>query len=148
MSVLVHRLSSPHDPDLAEALTVRHTVFVLGQHVPADLEHDAHDLTDATHYLARTAEGLACGAARWRLTANGVKLERFAVLEQYRNQAVGAALLTAVLRDVQAAHPQAEVYLNAQLPAVRFYERHGFRKAGEPFWEAGIEHYKMIWQRP
>lgn len=146
--MLVHRLSSPQDSALAEALAVRHTVFVLGQNVPADLEHDAHDLTDATHYLARTAEGVACGAARWRPTENGVKLERFAVLESYRNQAVGAALLATVLRDVAAAHPQAEVYLNAQLPAVRFYERHGFRKDGAPFWEAGIEHYKMIWQRP
>jgi predicted GNAT family N-acyltransferase len=141
-----HRVTTA--PDLAAALAIRHTVFVLGQNVPAELEHDAHDQTDATHYLAVAPDGTPCGAARWRPTENGVKLERFAVLAEYRNQQVGAALLTAVLQDVQAAHPRAEVYLNAQVAAVRFYERHGFGKVGAAFWEAGIEHYKMIWQRP
>ncbi|MBT2557098.1 GNAT family N-acetyltransferase [Hymenobacter sp. ISL-91] len=131
------------DADLETALAIRHTVFVLGQNVPADLEHDAHDRTDATHYLALSAAGQPCGAARWRPTEAGVKLERFAVLAEYRNQQAGAALLAAVLHDVQAAHPAALVYLNAQLPAVRFYERHGFRKIGEKFTEADIEHYKM-----
>ncbi|RFP65835.1 GNAT family N-acetyltransferase [Hymenobacter lapidiphilus] len=134
------------EADLEVALAIRRTVFVLGQNVPADLENDAHDRTDATHYLALTAAGQPCGTARWRPTAQGVKLERFAVLAEYRNQEAGAALLAAVLHDVQAAHPGALVYLHAQLPAVRFYERHGFVKAGEKFVEADIEHYKMSWQ--
>ena len=141
----VHRITS--ETDLEAALAIRRTVFVLGQNVPADLEHDAHDRTDATHYLALTADGQPCGTARWRLTDNGVKLERFAVLAEYRNQQAGAALLAAVLADVQAAQPDATVYLNAQLPAVRFYERHGFVKAGKKFVEAEIEHYKMTWQK-
>ena len=140
----VHRITT--EPDLEAALAIRRTVFVLGQNVPADLEHDAHDRTDATHYLALSAAGQPCGTARWRPTAAGVKLERFAVLAEYRNQQAGAALLAAVLRDVQAAHPGELVYLNAQLPAVRFYERHGFMKAGDKFVEAGIEHYKMSWE--
>jgi predicted GNAT family N-acyltransferase len=142
----VRRITTPED--LEAALSIRNIVFVQGQNVPAELENDAHDRTDATHYLARTDDGTPCGAARWRVTENGVKLERFAVLGQYRNQQVGAALLASVLNDVQAAHPQATVYLNAQLPAVRFYERHGFEKIGEQFTEASIEHYKMQWKRP
>ncbi|GGG35316.1 GNAT family N-acetyltransferase [Hymenobacter glacieicola] len=141
--IQVSRITSPQDPSLNDALAIRHTVFVLGQNVPAELENDFHDRTDATHYLARTAEGTPCGAARWRVTELGVKLERFAVLEAYRNQQVGAALLAAVVQDVRASHPEALVYLNAQLPAVRFYERHGFERVGEKFVEADIEHYKM-----
>lgn len=133
--------------DLEAAFAIRHTVFVAGQGVPATKEHDQHDQTDARHYLARTADGTPCGAARWRVTDNGVKLERFAVLAEFRNQQVGAALLQAVLRDVSAEHPEAEVYLHAQLAAVNFYLRHGFATVGERFTEAGIEHYKMRWQR-
>jgi predicted GNAT family N-acyltransferase len=139
------RITAP--ADLEAAFAIRHEVFVVGQGVPEEKEHDQHDRTDAAHYLARTADGTPCGAARWRLTENGVKLERFAVLADYRNQQVGAALLQAVLRDVAAAHPDAEVYLHAQLAAVRFYLRHGFATVGEQFTEAGIEHYKMRWQR-
>jgi predicted GNAT family N-acyltransferase len=130
--------------DLDAAFTVREKVFVEEQGVPADAEYDEHDRTDARHYLARTADGTPCGAARWRRTPNGVKLERFAVLADYRNQAVGSALLQSVLQDVQAAHPEAQVYLHAQLPAVRFYTRHGFVKEGEQFSECDIEHYKMV----
>ena len=130
--------------DLDAAFTIRENVFVEGQGVPATLENDLHDRTDARHYLGRAAAGTPAGAARWRETDHGVKLERFAVLEEFRNQEIGAALLHAVLADVRAELPNAEVYLNAQIKAVRFYERHGFRKVGEMFEEAGIQHYKMV----
>ena len=130
--------------DLDAAFTIREKVFVEGQGVPATLENDIHDRTDARHYLARAADGTPAGAARWRETEHGVKLERFAVLEGFRNQEIGAALLHAVLADVAAELPDAQVYLNAQLRAVPFYARHGFRKEGELFEEAGIQHYKMV----
>ncbi|UOQ96245.1 GNAT family N-acetyltransferase [Hymenobacter sp. 5317J-9] len=130
--------------DLDAAFTIREKVFQQEQGVPAAKEHDVHDRTDARHYLARAADGTPAGAARWRETENGVKLERFAVLSDFRNQEIGAALLHAVLADVQAELPDAEIYLNAQLRAVPFYERHGFQKQGEMFEEANIQHYKMV----
>ena len=130
--------------DLDAAFTIRETVFQQEQGVPASKEHDVHDRTDARHYLARAADGTPAGAARWRETATGVKLERFAVLPGFRNQEIGAALLHAVLADVRAECPDAEVYLNAQLRAVPFYQRHGFRTEGEQFEEANIQHFKMV----
>ncbi|MCC2548687.1 GNAT family N-acetyltransferase [Hymenobacter sp. BT175] len=132
--------------DLDAAFTIRETVFVGEQGVPVDAEYDEHDRTDARHYLARAEDGTPCGAARWRPTDKGVKLERFAVLDEYRNHGVGTALLHRVLNDVQAAFPNAYVYLHAQLRAVRFYERHGFVKVGEQFTECDIEHFPMAWQ--
>jgi len=142
MSAIAYRITDLRDLDAA--FTIRSNVFVEGQGVPASIENDLHDRSDARHYLARTENGTPAGAARWRETEHGVKLERFAVLEGFRNQQIGAALLHAVLADVQAELPDAEVYLNAQLRAVPFYERHGFRKEGEVFEEAGIQHYKMV----
>ena len=142
MPATAHRVADLRDLDAA--FTIREQVFQVEQGVPADLEHDEHDRRDARHYLARTADGTPAGAARWRETAYGVKLERFAVLSAFRNQEIGAALLRAVLADVAAELPAAEVYLNAQLRAVPFYERHGFHKEGELFEEANIQHYKMV----
>ena len=130
--------------DLDAAFTIREKVFVEEQGVPATLENDEHDRRDARHYLAHATDGTPAGAARWRETENGVKLERFAVLSGFRNQEIGTALLHAVLTDVQAELPDAEVYLNAQLRAITFYERHGFQKEGEMFEEANIQHYKMV----
>ena len=142
MSAIAYRITDLRDLDAA--FTIREQVFQQEQGVPATKEHDEHDRRDARHYLARTADGTPAGAARWRETDNGVKLERFAVLADFRNQQIGAALLHAVLVDVQTEQPDAEVYLNAQLRAVPFYERHGFYKVGEQFEEANIEHYKMV----
>jgi predicted GNAT family N-acyltransferase len=144
--ITAYPITEPHE--LEAAFAIRRTVFVEGQGVPLEAEYDEHDRTDAHHYLAHTADGTPCGAARWRKTSNGVKLERFAVLADYRNQTAGAALLQSVLQDVQAAYPDAQVYLHAQLPAVRFYERHGFVREGEKFSECDIEHFKMVWMRP
>jgi predicted GNAT family N-acyltransferase len=75
-------------------------------------------------------------------TKDGIKLERFAVLDQYRGQGIGQALVTTVLNDLPA--DATYVYLHAQLPAVGLYEKFGFEKTGPEFEEAGIRHYKMV----
>lgn len=88
------------DPALTEAFAIRRKVFVDEQHCPADLEYENDDIS--THFLA-TSDGVPCGAARWRQTNNGIKLERFAVLPEYRGKGVGAHLLKAVLADIPSA---------------------------------------------
>ncbi|MGI4832745.1 MAG: GNAT family N-acetyltransferase [Janthinobacterium lividum] len=133
--------------DLDAAFSIREKVFVQEQHVPADDEYDQHDRTATTrHYLARY-QGQPAGAARWRPTAGGVKLERFAVLPAFRGLGVGEALVHQVLADVRAEAPgAAPVYLHAQLRAIPLYERTGFAKVGELFEECDIQHYKMVLQ--
>ncbi|WP_187261926.1 GNAT family N-acetyltransferase [Pontibacter beigongshangensis] len=133
-----------NEKDLRLAMGVRQQVFVQEQGVPAEAEYDLFE-DSAVHYLV-TSAGVPVGAARWRLTAKGVKLERFAVLAAYRNKGIGEKLLAAVVRDVQARHPENKIYLHAQLPAVRFYSRHGFLPEGEKFSECDIEHYKMYYK--
>jgi predicted GNAT family N-acyltransferase len=126
------------EPQLSQVLALRKAVFVEEQGVPAELEYTGDET--AHHFLA-TVEGRPCGTARWRKTAGGIKLERFAVLPEYRRMGVGAALLRAVLADLP--DDRVPVYLNAQLTAVPFYERYGFKCVGEIFAEAGLQHQKM-----
>ena len=135
-------IRAEREQDKFAAFNIREQVFVEEQQVPREAERDPFDST-ARHYLA-TCDGIPCGAARWRQTDQGIKLERFAVLASYRNRQVGAALLGAVLQDVQADHADSKVYLNAQLPAVNFYKRHGFVAEGDMFTECDIQHYKMV----
>ncbi|WP_299758021.1 GNAT family N-acetyltransferase [uncultured Pontibacter sp.] len=132
------------EQDLNAAFAIREKVFVQEQQVPRDAEYDAHEAT-AKHYLA-TCDGVPCGAARWRKTDAGVKLERFAVLPEYRNKNVGAEMLRLVLQDVQAEQASQKIYLHAQLPAVNFYKRHGFTEEGDIFTECDIQHYKMTYK--
>ena len=130
------------EQELEAAFDIRQKVFVVEQQVAPEEEYDEFDKT-AHHYLA-SFDGKPCGTARWRPTENGVKLERFAVLEPYRNKAVGSSILQKVLTDVNAAEPNKTIYLHAQLKAVPFYERHGFSKVGDIFTECDIQHYKML----
>ena len=132
------------EKDLKAAFRIREQVFVKEQQVPRDAEYDQYE-SSARHYLA-TYEGVPCGAARWRVTDQGVKLERFAVLPAYRNKSVGAQVLQAVLEDVQQGLPGEKIYLHAQLPAVNFYRRHGFVTEGDLFSECDIQHYKMVYK--
>ena len=117
---------------------IREAVFVTEQKVPLALEWDDRD-PDAEHFLAEDEEGNPIGTAR--LLTDG-QIGRMAVLKSWRHQGVGSALLRAVLdRADQPGRPRP--FLNAQLSAKRFYEKHGFRTRGEPFTEAGIPHQRM-----
>ena len=119
---------------------IRQKVFVEEQKVNAKLEYDGKD-EDAFHYLCFFDEK-PVGTARWRFTTEGIKLERFAVIRQYRNQKIGQKLLEFVLMDVTKM--PGKIYLHAQEKAVNYYQRAGFVTIGTAFYEAGIKHFKMV----
>ncbi|MEJ8755945.1 GNAT family N-acetyltransferase [Pontibacter sp. H259] len=139
---MIEVIRATQEQEQKKAFRVREQVFVEEQQVPRDAEHDAFE-SIANHYLA-TYQGVPCGAARWRTTDDGVKLERFAVLAGYRNKQIGAKVLKAVLNDVQAEQAGKKIYLNAQLPAVNFYKQNGFVTEGDMFTECDIQHFKMV----
>jgi predicted GNAT family N-acyltransferase len=125
--------------EIDSIFSIRNRVFVLEQNVDAAEEYDEDD-QKCTHFIAY-CNGEACGTARWRFKDKGIiKLERFAVLKEYRNTGVGAALVKAVLQDLPYAN---KVMLHAQVHAVPFYEKMGFKSYGPQFEEAGIQHFAM-----
>ena len=128
------------------AWRIRHEVFVIGQQVPAEDEFDEFE-NGSTHFLA-LYDGFPCGAARWRITGKGVKLERFAVLEAYRGKGVGSGLVTAVLQDIGNASETSgkNIYLHAQTSAIGLYTKFDFQQVGEAFYECSIKHFKMVRQ--
>jgi predicted GNAT family N-acyltransferase len=132
------------EEELKQAFLIRQRVFVEEQKVAPEEEYDEFE-TSARHFLAYTSDGQACGTARWRYTDKGIKLERFAVLPEFRSKGVGQALVQAVVDDI-STQPEAQGkmrYLHAQLTAVGLYERFGFKKKGDQFDECGILHYMM-----
>lgn len=120
---------------------IRRAVFINEQGVDPDLEYDGNDAY-ATHYMLYYYD-LPIGTARSRKTTNGIKLERFAILKEWRAKGLGKHLLKEVLN--HTASSQKMIYLHAQEKAVNYYKRYGFVIDGEPFNEAGIKHYKMIY---
>ncbi|WP_242691529.1 GNAT family N-acetyltransferase [Desertivirga arenae] len=125
--------------DLETVFAIRKKVFVEEQNCPPELEWEFEE--ESVHFLA-TVNSQPAGAARWRQTDKGYKLERFAVLQEFRGLGVGQKLVEAVLADLPAE--AVYVYLHAQVTAVGLYKKLGFVAEGNLFEEAGIQHYKMV----
>ncbi|NCA85883.1 MAG: GNAT family N-acetyltransferase [Clostridia bacterium] len=121
-----------------KSLAIREQVFIDEQQVERALEVENEA---AAHYSLLLLDGIPIATARWRETSRGIKLERFAVLAQYRNKNYGSILLRHILQQLES-RPE-ELYLHAQLKAIPYYERQGFRKQGNMFTEANIRHYLM-----
>ena len=106
---------------LCEAIfKIRSLVFVVEQQVSREEEFDVFE-SSSIHYLGSIKE-IPAGTARWRITQNGIKLERFAVLPEYRNMGVAAAILNKVVNDVNPLATR--IYLHAQVTAIGFYEKY------------------------
>ena len=123
-----------------QARSIRDVVFVQEQQVDEEDEFDEFE-EECEHFLL-TLNNKAIGTARWRVFGDKVKLERFAVLKEYRGKKYGDELLKAVIESARIENKT--MYLHAQLKAIPFYERQGFKKVGDLFVECEIEHYKMI----
>jgi predicted GNAT family N-acyltransferase len=135
----IEKASKPSQ--MLEIFEIRRQVFVLEQEVSPDEEYDEHEKS-STHFLAKY-KGVSAGTCRFRTTDKGFKLERFAVLSTYRGKGIGAVLVKKCLENLPLNDTY--VYLHAQLHAIPFYEKFGFRITGPQFSEAGIEHFKMYY---
>ncbi|CAN5499345.1 GNAT family N-acetyltransferase [soil metagenome] len=122
------------------AFAIRQEVFVVEQQVDKSEEYDEYEQS-SIHYLV-FVDNKPVGTARWRITKDGIKLERFAVLKESRNAKAGRTILQKVMEDVIPLCRK--IYMNAQISAMKFYEREGFVAEGEMFVEANIQHYRMV----
>ena len=124
--------------NLKIAFAIRKKVFVEEQKVSEDIERDEFEYK-ANHALAYVGDK-PVGTARWRQTQKGVKLERFAVLPKFRSCGVGKNLVHFILKELMNSE---NIYLHAQEHVVSFYDRFGFVKKGDKFFEADIPHWLM-----
>lgn len=117
---------------------VREEVFIKEQHVPVTLEWDGMDEA-VQHLLALSDAGEPIGCAR--LTGDG-SIGRMAVLKPWRGLGVGRALLTKAVSLYQQQGVE-RITLSAQMHAIPFYEKFGFKGCSEPYLDADILHIDM-----
>ena len=124
------------------ALNIRREVFIKGLNIPEHLEIDSNE--ESSKYILAKVDGKSVGTARWRKTDEGMKLERFAVLNDYRSIGIGTMMTKFILNQLKNSKL---IYLNAQESAISFYEKIGFKPVGPRFREVNIEHQKMIYSK-
>ncbi len=125
--------------DWRGALAVRHTVFVVEQGVPPELEQDDLDAS-ALHVVAVSGNGVV-GTAR--LTReDGARIGRVAVLPAWRRRGI-AGMLVAALEAEARRLGASRVSLHSQSYVQSLYAKLGYEADGPPFIEAGIDHIPM-----
>jgi len=134
----VRRTRSAGEVEAAFALRI--AVFCDEQGVARGDELDGRD-NEAVHFIA-LRDGSVVGTCRVLVDGEVGKIGRMAVARRERRGGVGGRLLEA--GEAAARERGARcIVLAAQVQAEPFYARHGYRAAGQPFEEAGIEHIRM-----
>ncbi len=140
MDVQIKIVKTAEEKD--SVLSIRREVFIQGLNIPEHIEIDNNE--DQANYILAEIGNIPAGTARWRKTDKGIKLERFAVLNEYRSLGIGKKMTEFILDRI----PNNEhIYLNSQDTAIGFYEKLGFQSVGPLFEEAGIQHQLMIFSR-
>jgi ElaA protein len=127
--------------DITTCRALRRAVFIDEQGVPEADEID--DLDDIAVHLLAHVNGAAVGSARLLTVGAAGKIGRVCVLKHARGQGVGAALTRAGVAHFGAAQGVSCVKLSAQISALAFYEKLGFRAYGPIYLDAGIDHRDM-----
>lgn len=122
------------------AFAVRQKVFVEEQGVSRSIEYDGLD-NQCWHVVAWYGDQVV-GTGRMLPLADYLKIGRMAVLPEHRHKGVGGRMLSMLL-DMAAQAGARQVVLHAQVQAVPFYQRYGFRITSDEYLEAGIRHVTM-----
>jgi len=120
---------------------VRTEVFVKEFKISIEDEFDSLD-KDASHFLI-TLNKKTIGTIRYRKTENGFKLERIAILKEYRNKGYGAASIMFLADMIGRDFNPCRIYIHAMSYLIEFYTKLGFKEKGSHFMEANIDHVEM-----
>lgn len=126
---------------LLDCLAIREQVFIIEQNVPMSIEQDGKD-NESGHVLL-WSQDIPVGTLRFRETPEGVKLERIAVLKEFRGQHLGKLLIREGIRAARMIGTTAPIYIHAQEQAAAFYASLGFKETDEHTIEADIPHVTM-----
>lgn len=125
-----------------DAVRIRQKVFVQEQGVPANLEIDGNEAY-SVHFVLYTDDKKPVATVRLLpLDDKTFKLQRMAVLKEYRGKNLGADIV-AEAETFAKQQGYKTIELGAQLSAEKFYQKMGYVAYGEVFQDAGIDHVHM-----
>lgn len=121
---------------------IRHKVFMDEQNIAYEDEFNLEEEKEAKSFLIYFKE-TPVGTIRYRSFDRDTKLERLAILKEYRNKGYAGEVIKYLIEVLEAKNNPCEIRLNAQYHLKDYYAKFGFVEYGEPFYEAGIKHISM-----
>jgi len=133
---------TPQDPLFAQVERLRWDVLIEPFELTGEVTWDDDD--PHSSHLAAVAGDRVLGYARLIEQGDVAQIRHVAVLPEERSAGLGTVLMAALVADARRRGLM-QVWLNSRMPAVRFYERLGFRRVGETFYTpvVHLEHVRM-----
>ncbi len=129
--------------DQWHVINVRQIVFREEQGVDYHEDEILEEELESKTYLICLKDKVI-GTIRYRFMNNAYKVERFAILKEYRGKGYGKQAFEFLVNLIISQFNPCTITLNSQELVIGFYEKCGFTKQGKMFVEAGINHIKMI----
>lgn len=124
---------------------LRQDVFVIEQQC---LEPDLDNKDNKAWHLLAASDAELLAYARIFAPAdyypNVATFGRVAVAAKARGTGLGKQLTQKCVEAIEWHWPQTNIEISAQYYLLKFYQTLGFQPVGETYWEAGIEHIRMI----
>lgn len=125
-------------PAIDSCYRIRDEVFTKEQGYPAEIDKDDYD-KDSRHFVY-IVDNKAVGTMRAYREDSYFKIGRVCILKKYRGNNYGYKMMEEAMKILG----NIEFRLSSQVPAVKFYEKLGFKTTGEEYLEDGQPHIKMI----
>ncbi|CAI5451355.1 unnamed protein product [Caenorhabditis angaria] len=129
---------------------VRRKVFIEEQKCPVHTEWNEQEDADSIYFICLKGERVV-GIARIRNVGKDLrKLERVAVLNEFRRRGICSELIRNAMIYVQTTQPDASIYAYAQVYAIQVYVNLGFSVISN-VWvedETFLRHQTIFWSHP
>lgn len=131
------------DADFDQIFQIREAVFEVEMGISEEAQIDGFDAV-AHHYIM-LVDAKAVGVSRWRVTLGGnIRLERLAILADFRKLGLGRALMQKMLGDIPKNR---RTFVECPTIQQSYFEQFGFQVENDAFDFQGIPHVRMELRR-
>ena len=144
MQTVIKTFAELGTEELYEILRLREAVFIVEQDCPYP-EADGRDY-DAVHYFYKEDDGHVVAYLRLyrkKDEPDTVQVGRVVTAASVRGTGMGGSILHEGVQYAVGQMGARQLYLEAQVYAIGFYEKEGFAVSSEEFLEDGIPHVEM-----
>lgn len=123
-----------------EAKDIRITVFNKEQ----GFKNEFDDTDNYAYHFVLYKDGVPVGVGRLFTEDNGetYHIGRVAILKEYRKYHLGSAIMEEMIKKAKELHGK-KIVLSAQCRVEQFYEKLGFKKQGDIYYDEFCPHIQM-----
>lgn len=125
--------------ELLSILKLRQEVFVIEQEIYV-VDIDGNDEISTHYFIMENNEVVSC--ARVFKERGEVHAGRIVTGKIHRGKGYSTQIMRQILSEF------GKVVISSQIPVRPFYEKLGFKRVGRIYFEAGLKHQKMIYEKP